>query len=227
MRGDETKNIDVPAKVRAFRKEFPPDKASIRTDYALTQIAEAPAVVGHAVVMLLGPQGDDAILSEAFATRGLRPPVPGAQGMKDTRDAERAMTGAVGRALFLMGYGDKPDDSADYEPDDEQWFKDNGWESKAQHDEGRKATLAVLRALPEPYKRQAHKEYDQRGLADRAWSQKEAEDWAAFLLPLGRKAKEAAAQTDPGDAAGGEPGSEQDPAQEKLSVGPDAPLVKH
>lgn len=133
MRGDENKNIDVPSKVRAFRKDFPPDKGIIATSFEVKDIGGVPAVVGKAIVGVL-TDGDKVptLLSEAYATRGLRPPVPGAAGMKDTRDAERAMTGAVGRALFLMGYGEKPDDSVDYESED--WFRANGWLDQTEHD---------------------------------------------------------------------------------------------
>jgi hypothetical protein len=47
------------------------------------------------------------VLARAFGTRALRAPIPGAQGAKDTRDPDRAMTQALGRALGLMGYADR------------------------------------------------------------------------------------------------------------------------
>ena len=46
------------------------------------------------------------VIAHAQGTRALRPPIPGAQGAKDTRDPDRAMTQALGRVLGLMGYAD-------------------------------------------------------------------------------------------------------------------------
>ncbi len=46
------------------------------------------------------------VIAQAQGTRALRPPIPGAQGAKDTRDPDRAMTQALGRVLGLMGYAD-------------------------------------------------------------------------------------------------------------------------
>lgn len=232
MRGDENRNIDVPSKVKAFRKDFPPDKAAIHTSYRVLEIAGAPAVEGRALVVLLGHENEPYnLLSEAYATRGLRAPKPGAQGMQDTRDAERAMTGAVGRALFLMGYGEKADDSADYEAEDpEQWAKDRGWRDQAHHDALMADAKEALRDLPtdrpkdKSYRTQAVNEWDRRGLH---WplTYEQMESWITYLVPLARKAKEEA-KAGPGasDAAGGELAPAQPPLEDAL--GPDAPLVK-
>lgn len=221
MRGDENKNIDVPSKVKAFRQDFAPNEAAIRTSFAVTDELGAPAVVGKAQVVLLSIDSTELLLSEAFATRGLRPPVPGAAGMKDTRDAERAMTGAVGRALFLMGYGEKPDDSADYEePGD--WYKENGWASQEHHDSFMEDAKLAIKELGEPFRQQAIDEWHKRQLK---WPLPKDvfEAWVDFLITLGRKAAEAKVAEGAGDETG-----EPAPTQPSLedAVGPDASLVK-
>lgn len=226
MRGDENKNIDVPSKVKAFRKDFPPDKAAIWTGFEFVEIAGVPAVVGRAVVTDLTK---DTMLSEAHATRGLRAPIAGAQGMKDTRDAERAMTGAVGRALFLMGYGERPDDSVDYEPEEQiDWFVANGWRDQAHHDSFRDDAKLAVSEMGEPFRQQAIDEWHRRELK---WplTHDQFEEWTKFLVPLGREAQVAAEVKAgaAGDEAGGEPAAQ--PSLDGVgAVGPDVPLtVKH
>lgn len=213
------KLIDAPAKVRALRKDHGPTDIAIRTDFEVTEIAGEPAVVGHAVVVLVATE---TVLAEAYSTRGLRALKPGVQGMKDTRDAERAMTGAVGRALFLMGYGERPDDSADYETEEPvDWFKANGWRDQDHHDSFMADAKAAMKEVAATTARdEMVSEWERRGLK---WplTYEQMTEWSKFLVPLARKTQAGAGET--GDRAESEPVSQ--PSLDD-AVGPDAPLVK-
>ena len=101
--GFEMDIVRVSEKLKAFREDFP------ATEYGLIQSFQEDDVGGVARVVgwcLVTDIATGTVLAQAQGTRALRPPVPGAQGAKDTRDPDRAMTQALGRVLGLMGYAD-------------------------------------------------------------------------------------------------------------------------
>ena len=108
--------VRVADKLKAFREDFP------ATDYGLIQSFQEDDVGGVARVTgwcLVTDLATGAVLAQAQGTRALRPPVPGAQGAKDTRDPDRAMTQALGRVLGLMGYADAHGIEGDTDEPDE------------------------------------------------------------------------------------------------------------
>ncbi len=108
--------VRVADKLKAFREDFP------ATDYGLIQSFQEDDVGGVARVTgwcLVTDLATGAVLAQAQGTRALRPPVPGAQGAKDTRDPDRAMTQALGRVLSLMGYADGSGIEGDTDEPDE------------------------------------------------------------------------------------------------------------
>lgn len=106
----------VAAKVRAFRADHPIDEYAIVTDFTEDAVGDTARVIGHCrVIKLDGGQ----VVAEAFGTRALRAPVPNAQGHLDTRDPDRAMTQATGRALGLCGYADGESLEGDTDEDDQ------------------------------------------------------------------------------------------------------------
>lgn len=104
----------VGEKVKAFRKDYPPDRAAILTSFIEDEVGGVPRVVGHCEVII-----DGTVVAVADGTRALRAPKPGAQGHQDTRDPDRAMTQAVGRALGLLGYADGESLEGDTDEPDE------------------------------------------------------------------------------------------------------------
>lgn len=95
--------VRVASKVRAFRADYPPTVAGIRTWFTEDVVGETSRVIGHCRITDLAT---DKIMAEAHGTRALREPIPNTQGHRDTRDPDRAMTQATGRALGLLGYAD-------------------------------------------------------------------------------------------------------------------------
>ena len=95
--------VRVAEKLAAFREAYPPTEYAIRQDFAEDVVGSTSRVTGHCRIIAIDT---GAVLAEAYGTRALREPVPGAQGHRDTRDPDRAMTQALGRALGLLGYAD-------------------------------------------------------------------------------------------------------------------------
>ena len=95
--------VRVAEKLSAFREAYPPTEYAIRQDFAEDVVGSTSRVTGHCRIIAIDT---GAVLAEAYGTRALREPVPGAQGHRDTRDPDRAMTQALGRALGLLGYAD-------------------------------------------------------------------------------------------------------------------------
>lgn len=90
---------NVTDKLAAFWEDHEQGEWGIRTDFSEDEVGTVARVVGHCKITRNGE-----VVAEAFGTRALREPKPGAQGMNDTRDPDRAMTQATGRALGLLGY---------------------------------------------------------------------------------------------------------------------------
>lgn len=95
--------VRVAEKLKAFREAYPPTEYAIIQDFAEDIVGSTSRVTGHCRIVAVDT---GAVLAEAYGTRALREPVPGAQGHRDTRDPDRAMTQALGRALGLLGYAD-------------------------------------------------------------------------------------------------------------------------
>ena len=95
--------VRVAEKLKAFRDAHPPTEYAILQDFTEDVVGSTSRVTGHCRIVAVDT---GAVLAEAYGTRALREPIPGAQGHKDTRDPERAMTQALGRALGLFGYAD-------------------------------------------------------------------------------------------------------------------------
>ena len=100
---DQMDIVRVAEKLKAFREAYPPTEYAIRQDFAEDVVGSTSRVTGHCRIIAIDT---GAVLAEAYGTRALREPVPGAQGHRDTRDPDRAMTQALGRALGLLGYAD-------------------------------------------------------------------------------------------------------------------------
>lgn len=108
--------IRVAEKLKAFRSDFPPIDYGLIQSFTEDQVGDVARVVGTCKIVDLHT---GAVLAEAHGTRALRPPVPGAQGARDTRDPDRAMTQALGRVLGLLGYADAESIEGDTDlPDD-------------------------------------------------------------------------------------------------------------
>ena len=90
-------------KLKAFREDFPATQYGLIQSFNEDEVGGVARVIGWCNVVDLST---GKVIAQAQGTRALRPPIPGAQGAKDTRDPDRAMTQALGRALSLMGYAD-------------------------------------------------------------------------------------------------------------------------
>ena len=90
-------------KLKAFREDFPAKEYGLIQSFNEDEVDGVPRVIGWCNVVDLST---GKVIAQAQGTRALRPPIPGAQGAKDTRDPDRAMTQALGRVLGLMGYAD-------------------------------------------------------------------------------------------------------------------------
>ncbi len=101
--GFEMDIVRVSEKLKAFREDFPATEYGLIQSFTEDDVGGVARVVGWCSVVDLST---GQTIAQAQGTRALRPPVPGAQGAKDTRDPDRAMTQALGRVLGLMGYAD-------------------------------------------------------------------------------------------------------------------------
>ena len=90
-------------KLKAFREDFPATQYGLIQSFNEDEVGGVARVIGWCNVVDLST---GKVIAQAQGTRALRPPIPGAQGAKDTRDPDRAMTQALGRVLGLMGYAD-------------------------------------------------------------------------------------------------------------------------
>ena len=95
--------VRVADKLKAFREDFPATQYGLIQSFNEDEVDGVARVIGWCNVVDLST---GKVIAQAQGTRALRPPIPGAQGAKDTRDPDRAMTQALGRALSLMGYAD-------------------------------------------------------------------------------------------------------------------------
>ena len=95
--------VRVADKLKAFREDFPATQYGLIQSFNEDEVGGVARVIGWCNVVDLAT---GKVIAQAQGTRALRPPIPGAQGAKDTRDPDRAMTQALGRALSLMGYAD-------------------------------------------------------------------------------------------------------------------------
>ena len=93
----------VSEKLTAFLCDFPAGKFALMQSFTEDDVGGVARVVGCTQVVEVET---GRVLAQAYGTRALRAPVPGAQGAKDTRDPDRAMTQSLGRVLGLMGYAD-------------------------------------------------------------------------------------------------------------------------
>ena len=108
--------VRVADKLKAFRADFPACDYALIQSFNEDEVGGVARVIGWCNVVDLQT---GKVLAQAQGTRALRPPVPGAQGAKDTRDPDRAMTQALGRALGLMGYADASGIEGDTDEADE------------------------------------------------------------------------------------------------------------
>ncbi len=106
----------VSEKLEAFRRDFPPCDYAILQGFDEDIVGSTARVVGHCRIVDVAT---GVVLAEAHGTRALREPVAGAQGHRDTRDPDRAMTQALGRVLGLMGYADAAGIEGDTDEPDE------------------------------------------------------------------------------------------------------------
>jgi hypothetical protein len=95
--------VRVQDKLKAFREDFPATEYGLIQSFTEDDVGGVARVIGWCSVV---DMSTGQTIAQAQGTRALRPPVPGAQGAKDTRDPDRAMTQALGRVLGLMGYAD-------------------------------------------------------------------------------------------------------------------------
>lgn len=108
--------IRVADKLKAFRHDYPAVDYGLIQSFTEDHVGDVARVVGTCQVIDLE---SGRVVAEAHGTRALRPPVPGAQGARDTRDPDRAMTQALGRVLGLMGYADATSIEGDTDEPDE------------------------------------------------------------------------------------------------------------
>ena len=101
--GFEMDIVRVSEKLKAFREDFPATEYGLIQSFTEDDVGGVARVIGWCSVVDLST---GQTIAQAQGTRALRPPVPGAQGAKDTRDPDRAMTQALGRVLGLIGYSD-------------------------------------------------------------------------------------------------------------------------
>ena len=108
--------VRVADKLKAFRSDFPATEYGLRQSFTEDFVGDQARVIGHCEVVDLAT---GQVMSAASGTRALRAPIPNAQGAKDTRDPDRAMTQALGRCLGLMGYADAESIEGDTDEPDE------------------------------------------------------------------------------------------------------------
>ena len=108
--------VRVSEKLKAFREDFPATEYGLIQSFTEDDVGGVARVIGWCSVVDLST---GQTIAQAQGTRALRPPVPGAQGAKDTRDPDRAMTQALGRVLGLMGYADAHGIEGDTDEPDE------------------------------------------------------------------------------------------------------------
>tara|TARA_R110002020_G_scaffold269243_1_gene484580 strand:+ start:1316 stop:1963 length:648 start_codon:yes stop_codon:yes gene_type:complete len=96
--------VRVSEKLAAFRADYPATEYGLLQSFTEDHVGDIGRVIGCCEVVDVATRR---VLARAYGTRALRPPIPGAQGAKDTRDPDRAMTQALGRVLGLMGYADR------------------------------------------------------------------------------------------------------------------------
>ena len=110
------KIVRVQDKLKAFREDFPATQYGLIQSFNEDEVGGVARVIGWCNVVDLST---GKVIAQAQGTRALRPPIPGAQGAKDTRDPDRAMTQALGRVLGLMGYADAHGIEGDTDEPDE------------------------------------------------------------------------------------------------------------
>jgi len=108
--------VRVADKLKAFREDFPATQYGLIQSFNEDEVGGVARVIGWCNVVDLST---GKVIAQAQGTRALRPPIPGAQGAKDTRDPDRAMTQALGRVLGLMGYADAHGIEGDTDEPDE------------------------------------------------------------------------------------------------------------
>ena len=108
--------VRVADKLKAFREDFPATQYGLIQSFNEDEVGGVARVIGWCNVVDLAT---GKVIAQAQGTRALRPPIPGAQGAKDTRDPDRAMTQALGRVLGLMGYADAHGIEGDTDEPDE------------------------------------------------------------------------------------------------------------
>jgi|TARA_R110000824_G_scaffold347270_2_gene534063 hypothetical protein len=106
----------VSEKLAAFRSDYPATEYGLLQSFVEDQVGDTARVVGCCEVIEVQT---GRVLARAYGTRALRAPVPNAQGAKDTRDPDRAMTQSLGRVLGLMGYADPKSVEGDTDEPDE------------------------------------------------------------------------------------------------------------
>jgi len=142
--------VRVSEKLKAFRRDFPPREYAILQSFDEDIVGSTSRVTGHCRIVDIAT---GSVLAEAHGTRALREPVAGAQGHRDTRDPDRAMTQALGRVLGLLGYADADGIEGDTdEPDDTGVNRAAPPPPQPPHPSTNPATAAraKLRAAPEP-----------------------------------------------------------------------------
>jgi len=142
--------VRVSEKLKAFRRDFPPREYAILQSFDEDIVGSTSRVTGHCRIVDIAT---GSVLAEAHGTRALREPVAGAQGHRDTRDPDRAMTQALGRVLGLLGYADADGIEGDTdEPDDTGVNRAASPPPQPPHPSTNPATAAraKLRAAPEP-----------------------------------------------------------------------------
>ena len=142
--------VRVSEKLNAFRSLYEPTEYAIKQWSTEDVVGSTSRVTGHCQIIDVAT---GVVLSEASGTRALREPIPGAQGHKDTRDPERAMTQALGRALGLFGFADANGIEGDTdEPDDTGVNRAASPPPQPPHPSTNPATAAraKLRSAPEP-----------------------------------------------------------------------------
>jgi hypothetical protein len=95
--------VRVAEKLKAFRRDFPAGEYAIDQDFEEDVVGSTSRVTGICKIVHVATGN---LIAGTKGTRALREPIPGAQGHHDTRDPDRAMTQALGRALGTLGYAD-------------------------------------------------------------------------------------------------------------------------
>jgi len=108
--------VRVSEKLAAFRADYPATEYGLLQSFTEDHVGDTARVIGCCEVTEIATHR---VLARAYGTRALRAPIPNAQGAKDTRDPDRAMTQALGRCLGLMGYADGSSIEGDTDEPDE------------------------------------------------------------------------------------------------------------